>query len=134
MKRGNALTHRCFFSKEIKATLGAYDPREELKAKLPADFLQWDAIAKAQYLECRLFMSQYLLSSQGDRMSMANGVEARYPYLDHRVVELANRIPPRIKMKGLHEKAALKKCVRTRLPAAILDRPKYPLINGADRY
>ena len=122
----NASRLQRFFSKEIKATLGAYDPREELKAKLPADFLQWDAIAKAQYLECRLFMSQYLLSSQGDRMSMANGVEARYPYLDHRVVELANRIPPRIKMKGLHEKAALKKCVRTRLPAAILDRPKYP--------
>ncbi len=115
-----------FFSKDLKAALGAYDPREELKAKLPADFSRWDAVAKAQVLECRLFMSQYLLSSQGDRMSMANGVEARYPYLDHRVVELANRIPPHIKMRGLHEKAVLKKCVRNRLPAAILDRPKYP--------
>ncbi len=115
-----------FFSKELKESLKGYDPREELKAKLPADFSRWDAIAKAQYLECRLFMSHYLLSSQGDRMSMANSVEARYPYLDHRVVELANRIPPRIKMKGLHEKAALKKCVAKRLPPAILDRPKYP--------
>ena len=115
-----------FFSKELKETLDGYDPREELRGKLPTDFSSWDPIAKTQYLECRLFLSRYLLSSQGDRMSMANSVEARYPYLDHRVVELANRIPPRVKMKGLREKAVLKQCMKEKLPTAVLDRRKYP--------
>ncbi len=122
----NTMRLQRFFSAEMKDTFRGYDPQEELRSKLPADFTTWDAMAKAQYLECRLFLSNYLLSSQGDRMSMANSVEARYPYLDHRVVELANRMPASVKMKGLREKAALKKCVEKRLPKEVLERLKYP--------
>ena len=122
----NTVRLQRFFSMELKQTLRGYDPREELRALLPTEFTSWDVMAKAQYLECRLFLSNYLLSSQGDRMSMANSVEARYPYLDHRVVELANRMPASVKMKGLREKTALKKCVEKRLPQEVLQRPKYP--------
>ncbi len=122
----NTVRLQRFFSAELKQTLRGYDPKEELRAKLPVEFTAWDAIAKAQYLECKLFLSNYLLSSQGDRMSMANSVEARYPYLDHRVVELANRMPASVKMKGLREKTALKKCVEKRLPQEVLERPIYP--------
>ena len=49
-------------------------------------------------------MSGYLLSSQGDRMAMAASIEGRFPFLDHRVIEFANRLPPRFKLRGLHEK------------------------------
>ncbi len=38
-------------------------------------------------MELKTLLSGYLLSSQGDRMSMAHGVEGRYPFLDHRLVE-----------------------------------------------
>ena len=90
------------------------------------DFRKWDYMARAQYLEAHPFLSNFLLSSQGDRMSMAHGVEVRHPFLDHRLVEFCNRGPPRVKMRGLSEKSLLKKAMAGRLPKTILKRPKQP--------
>ena len=55
---------------------------------LPGNFDQYDRLSKSQWLETTLFMSGYLLSSQGDRVSMANSVEGRYPFLDYRSLNL----------------------------------------------
>jgi asparagine synthase (glutamine-hydrolysing) len=71
-------------------------------------------------------MAGYLLSSQGDRMLMANSVEGRFPYLDHRVMELAHRLSLRMKMKVLNEKYLLKKIAGTKVPAQVLKRQKQP--------
>jgi len=57
---------------------------------------------------------------------MAHGVEGRFPFLDHRVVELAAAMPPQIKMKVLNEKNILKKAMGDLVPASILKRPKQP--------
>ena len=57
---------------------------------------------------------------------MAHAVEGRFPFLDHRVVEFAARIPPRMKLKGLREKHILRRALGRHLPAAISDRPKQP--------
>ncbi|NJK85719.1 MAG: hypothetical protein HC906_06895 [Bacteroidales bacterium] len=54
-------------------------------------------------------MSGYLLSSQGDRVAMANSVEGRYPFLDFRVIEFCSKLPLEYKIKGLNEKFILKK-------------------------
>ncbi|MGA1372975.1 MAG: asparagine synthetase B family protein, partial [Pseudomonadales bacterium] len=97
-----------------------------LRASLPADFGRWHPINRAQYLELRTLLPGYLLCSQGDRMLMANGVEGRFPYLDHRVIEFASKLHPRLKMKGLNEKYLLKRAVARLLPADILKRPKQP--------
>jgi asparagine synthase (glutamine-hydrolysing) len=45
--------------------------------KLPDNFMKWSPLSRAQYIEIRTFLSDYLLSSQGDRMAMANSVEGR---------------------------------------------------------
>ncbi len=58
-----------------------------------------------------------------DNMTMAWGLEARVPFLDHDLVELAARIPPELKVKG-DGKYLLKEAGRTVLPAAVIDRPK----------
>jgi len=71
-------------------------------------------------------MSGYLLSAQGDRMAMAASVEARHPFLDHRVIEFASRLPPRLKIRGLREKVLLKKAMRRDLPPSIVERTKQP--------
>jgi asparagine synthase (glutamine-hydrolysing) len=64
------------------------------------------------------------LSSQGDRVAMANSVEGRYPFLDYRVMEFAAKLSPGFKMHGLNEKFILKRMMRNRLPESILKRPK----------
>ena len=75
---------------------------------LPRDFDRYDHLGKAQWLESVIFMSGYLLSSQGDRVSMANSVEGRYPFLDYRVIEFAATLPSDYKLHGLNEKFILK--------------------------
>jgi len=94
--------------------------------RFPAGSEAWDPLQRAQYLEISIFMSQYLLSSQGDRMGMANSVEGRFPFLDHRLVEFCSRLPPALKLRGLTEKYLLKQVAREWLPADICDRPKQP--------
>ena len=71
-------------------------------------------------------MSNYLLSSQGDRMAMAHSVEVRMPFLDHRLIDFMGRVPPWWKICGLHEKHTLKKALAPFLPPAIIARVKHP--------
>jgi len=109
--------------------MASRDPREwmaQVEATVPSGFQQWDPLSQAQYWEIRQFLAGYLLSSQGDRVSMANGVEGRYPFLDVNVFELSRRMPPRLKMRVLREKHLLKQTFRDVLPSAIVQRPKYP--------
>ncbi len=113
-------------SPAYKEILGDYSPVDELAAKLPEGFSTWDPLAKAQWLETTVFMSGYLLSSQGDRMAMANSVEGRYPFLDYRVIEFCSKLPADFKLKGLNEKYLLKKLMKGRIPESIIKRPKQP--------
>ena len=123
-----ALTRRIgqFYSPELRAAIGAYDPLEELRASLPAEFSSWHPLSRAQYLETGCLLPGYILSSQGDRVAMAHAVEGRFPFLDHRVVELGARLPPRLKVKGLREKHLLREALGRHLPGEIVERPKQP--------
>lgn len=99
---------------------------DHLAAALPGEFKTWGALARAQHLEISIFLSQYLLSSQGDRMGMAHSIEGRFPFLDVRVTEFCNRLAPRLKMRCLREKHLLKAAAKPWLPAAIHGRLKRP--------
>jgi len=115
-----------FFSKEMRAALAGYSATEDLARMMPAGFERRDTLSKAQYLEDKLFLSNYLLTSQGDRMAMANSVEIRPPYLDHRIIDFMARVPPSWKILGLNEKRLLKKAFRDILPTSITRRTKHP--------
>jgi asparagine synthase (glutamine-hydrolysing) len=58
-----------------------------------------------------------------DNMTMGWGLEARVPFLDHEVVELAARMPAELKVQG-GGKHVLKEAARQVIPAAVIDRPK----------
>ncbi len=114
------------FSENLREKVNGYDPLADLSGRLPKSFMEWSPLARAQWLETTVFMSGYLLSSQGDRMAMANSVEGRYPFLDYRVIEYCSSLPDRLKLNGLNEKYLLKKLMAGRIPESIVKRPKQP--------
>lgn len=116
-----------FFRSEYRELFDSQDQLyEELHQYIDPDMQRWHPLCRAQYLEMSLFMSGYLLSSQGDRMMMGHSVEGRFPFLDHHVIEFANTIPPEYKIKVLNEKYILKKTYKNLLPESIVNRPKQP--------
>ncbi len=112
------------FSERIKHELNGYSPVETLDNQIPDGFEKWDYLEKAQWLETTIFMSGYLLSSQGDRMAMAHSVEGRYPFLDYRVIEFCNKLPSDFKLNLLNEKYLLKKLMKNKIPESIIKRSK----------
>ena len=116
---------KSFYSDEVSSELGR-DPIRTLESSLHADIKNWDPLSQSQYIEAKTLMSKYLLSSQGDRMLMANSVEGRFPFLDHNIIEFANKLSPRLKMKVLDEKYILKKSMARYLPESIIKRNKQP--------
>jgi asparagine synthase (glutamine-hydrolysing) len=122
----NTCRLKTFWSEQFREEIDGYDAFDDLRQYLPAGFNTWDALSKAQYLESSLFMSNYLLSSQGDRVGMANSLELRLPFLDYRILEYLAGIPSRWKLSGLNEKFILKKIFTPDLPLPIIKRPKNP--------
>jgi asparagine synthase (glutamine-hydrolysing) len=123
----NTAQLKTFFTDEFKARGGSLNRFvHRLEATLPGNLMSWDPLSRAQYIEISTFLSNYLLSSQGDRMAMANSVEGRYPFLDHRVIEFACKVPPRFRMNGLDEKYILKHTATGMIPSEIIKRPKQP--------
>jgi asparagine synthase (glutamine-hydrolysing) len=114
------------YSETMREMLNGYDPIDELRQQLPAEFSTWHPLSQAQYLEAAYLLPGYILSSQGDRMAMAHSVEGRYPFLDHRVIEFAASIPPHLKLRRLREKHILREGTHHLLPETILNREKQP--------
>jgi asparagine synthase (glutamine-hydrolysing) len=82
-------------------------------------------IHQRSYLDFKLRLSDHLISDHGDRMALANSVEARYPFLDINLVEFSREIPPHLKLNGFTEKYILRKVAEGLVPPEILNREKY---------
>lgn len=126
LRWGNTARIKNYFSESLKSSIGSYSGYDEVRDSLPQEFHTWDHLAQAQYLEMNIFMGNYLLSSQGDRMAMGRSVEIRMPYLDPNVMAFMGRVPANWKILGLKEKYILKKSFRGILPDCIAFRPKQP--------
>ncbi|HSM49959.1 MAG TPA: asparagine synthase (glutamine-hydrolyzing) [Thermoanaerobaculia bacterium] len=83
------------------------------------------AVHQRSYLDLKLRLADHLLSDHGDRMVMARSVEARYPFLDLEIAEVARRVPPLFKVSGLTEKYLVKRLAQGRVPSAIVAREKF---------
>ena len=126
LRWSNAGRLQQLFSPDVRGHLNGYNPVDEFLATLDGAFPGWSSLAQAQSIEVATFMSPYLLSSQGDRMMMANSVEGRFPFLDHRVVEFTANLPSRLKIRGMDEKHILKQSAQGLVPQQVLQRRKQP--------
>jgi asparagine synthase (glutamine-hydrolysing) len=117
---------KVFFSDALRAEIYESSPLACLEAQLPPGFESWGSFTRAEFLEAQYLLPGYILSSQGDRMAMANSVEGRYPFLDYRVVEFAANLPPHLKMKVLNQKYILKQACDGLIPSSIKNRYKQP--------
>lgn len=66
-----------------------------------------------------------------DRTAAGSGIEARVPFLDHRLVELSATVPPHLRQELLWDKRILRRAMRGLLPPEIIERPKVPFFYGA---
>jgi len=93
-----------------------------------------DIVHKRSYLDFKLRLVDHLISDHGDRMALANSVEARYPFLDKELVEFVATIPPNLKLKDFEEKYILKKMAKDLLPEEIVKREKFGFVAPGSPY
>jgi asparagine synthase (glutamine-hydrolysing) len=83
-----------------------------------------DVLNQRMFTDIQLYMNDQLLHLT-DRVSMANSLETRVPFLDHRLVELSLAVPSKFKINLNDTKLILKDSIKDLLPADILYRPKW---------
>ncbi|OFX00336.1 MAG: asparagine synthase (glutamine-hydrolyzing) [Alphaproteobacteria bacterium RIFCSPHIGHO2_12_FULL_63_12] len=108
-------------SADFTDDLGGYDSATPIRNAAGADNL--DPVSLAQKIDFETWLPGRMLTKV-DRASMANGLEVRAPFLDHRLAEWALRLPPRLKLGAGGGKLLLKAAQEDRVDRAILYRPK----------
>ncbi|MEO1049771.1 MAG: asparagine synthase (glutamine-hydrolyzing) [Bacteroidota bacterium] len=83
---------------------------------------------KRSYLDLKLRLSDHLISDHCDRVTYANSVEGRYPFLDVNLVNFIRTIPPDLKLNGMVEKYILKKVARKFIPQEVYERQKFGFV------
>jgi asparagine synthase (glutamine-hydrolysing) len=123
-----AMTNRVLrlLTPEFRSRIDSEHPINRLADLAPRPDARWASLSRDQYVEAHTLLTGYLLHAQGDRVAMAASVEGRYPFLDHRLIEFANRLPARWKIRGLEEKYILRRAVADWLPPRIVRRTKQP--------
>lgn len=114
------------FSLEEQRALGgshAAEPLSALCAALPGAPPASGIVNRYLFIDQHYYLPDDILY-KCDRMSMAHSLEVRPPFLDHRLVEFAAKLPASLKIKGRSTKHVLRELVRRKLPPAILARPK----------
>ncbi|NIP73277.1 MAG: asparagine synthase (glutamine-hydrolyzing) [Gammaproteobacteria bacterium] len=109
-----------------RRALQGYDPGRAIAEALDGDMLQGrHPLDKAQYVWIKTMLEGQILTWGGDRVDMANSMEARPAFLDHHLAELAARLPPSMRIKGRTEKYVLREAMKGVLPKVLYEREKF---------
>ena len=122
-----------FFSPDMKERLfqdwvkeamsPGIDESKEALRRLQSEVSGLDPLAQMLYIDTRASLPDDLLTVN-DKTSMTNSLEARVPYLDHRLIEFVERIPSHFKLRGFSGKYIHKKAIEKWLPRAVVYRKK----------
>lgn len=132
-----------FFTPEMKAQLFQPWLREQisvdgLEAKqalgqLQSEVQNLDPFTQILYIDTRTNLPDDLLMV-GDKTSMANSLEVRVPFLDYRLIQFIETLPPSLKLKGFRGKYLHKKAIEKWLPKEIVWRKKKGFANPIDKW
>jgi len=111
---------------ELRSGLAGYEPGRAIADALDSDALQdRHVLDQAQYIWIKTMLEGQILTWGGDRVDMANSMEARPPFLDHHLAEYATTIPPSMRIKGRIEKYVLREAMKGLLPDTLYKREKF---------
>ncbi len=111
------------FKKEFQGNLANQNPDKLFKESLDNIPLEQNNLNQMLYWEMKYFLPDHNLNYT-DKMSMAEGIEVRVPFLDKDLVEFSTTLPPGLKMKGKTTKYLLKKAMEKYIPNEVIYRPK----------
>jgi asparagine synthase (glutamine-hydrolysing) len=132
-----------FFNADMKSRLFQPWVRQEISvdgaqarealSRLQGDVASLDPLTQMLYIDTRANLPDDLLMV-GDKTAMANSLEARVPYLDYRLVEFVESLPPRLKLTGFTGKYLHKKALRKWVPDEVVYRKKKGFDNPIDEW
>lgn len=122
------------FKPWVKEAMAAHrwDVRDALRF-LQSEVSHLDPLSQMLYIDTRVFLPDDLLMVN-DKTSMANSIEARVPYLDYRLVEFIETLPPDLKLKGFQRKYLHKKAIEKWLPKSWIYKKKKGFENPIDQW
>ena len=110
----------------LREQLTGYRPGAAIAEALDGAMLHGrHPLDKAQYVWIKTMLEGQILTWGGDRVDMANSMEARPAFLDHHLAEFATRLPPSMRIKGQTEKYVLREAMRGLLPKVLYEREKF---------
>jgi len=115
-------SHARLLAPDVARALVVDDPFTAARATVESRKFP-DALAELLYTDFAMYLQDGLLTKL-DRMTMLASLEARAPYLDHRLAEFAAGLPSNVKLRGLRTKWILRRAARGRVPRAVLSRRK----------
>ncbi|WP_371194433.1 asparagine synthase (glutamine-hydrolyzing) [Glaciecola sp. SC05] len=92
-----------------------------------------DHLNQSLYIYAKTVLPNFILNYLGDRMEMAHSIEGRVPFLDHKLAEVAARIPVNMKVKGIREKHVLREAAKDVLLPEVYNRQKHPFTTPPSR-
>lgn len=111
---------------DIRDELREYEPGAAIAATLDEEQIKGrHALDKAQYVWCKTMLEGQILTWGGDRVDMANSMEARPAFLDHHLARMAVQLPPQYRIKGRTEKWVLREAMKGILPEVLYKREKF---------
>ncbi|TNE62615.1 MAG: asparagine synthase (glutamine-hydrolyzing) [Alphaproteobacteria bacterium] len=133
-------TARTVLNNDRLALLADYKPGMAIAEKLDRTMLDGrHPLDRAQYVWSKTMLEGQILTWGGDRVDMANSMEARPAFLDHHLAEAAVKIPPLHRIKDRREKFVLKEAMKGLLPTTLYEREKFafmapPATTNSDKW
>lgn len=118
----DADSRQTLYSEKLRGAMNAQDTWAPFDCNFNREGIP-DDLSRSLYADLMMYLPGDLLTLT-DRMSMQSSIEARAPFLDHKLIEYMATVPPELKLKGFEKKHILKQAFRGRLPDEILYRRK----------